>query len=56
MIESIVHKGLKLLWEKDNPSKLPAEQLSKIRRILSALDAAKSLDPIRAFPDTSCIN
>jgi proteic killer suppression protein len=40
MIESIAHKGLRLLWEKNDPSKLPAEQIEKIRRILSALNAA----------------
>lgn len=50
MIESIAHKGLKRLWEKDDPSKLPAEQVDKIRRILEALDTAKTLDPIRAIP------
>jgi proteic killer suppression protein len=41
MIESISHKGLRLLWEKNDPSKLPPEQVEKIRRILSALHTAK---------------
>jgi proteic killer suppression protein len=41
MIESITHKGLRLLWEKNDPSKLPPEQIEKIRRILSALNTAK---------------
>jgi proteic killer suppression protein len=50
MIESITHKGLRLLWEKNNPSKLPAEHVDKIKRILSALNPAKTLDPIRAIP------
>lgn len=50
MIKSIVHKGLKKLWEKDDASKLPAEQVDKIRRILIALDIAKTLDPLRAIP------
>lgn len=50
MIKSIVHKGLKKLWEKDDASKLPAEQVDKIRRILSALNSAKTLDPLRAIP------
>ncbi|MCF2445060.1 type II toxin-antitoxin system RelE/ParE family toxin [Dyadobacter sp. CY345] len=50
MIETIAHKGLRLLWEKNNPSKLPAEQIEKISRILSVLNAAKTLDPIKAIP------
>jgi len=50
VIESIAHKGLRLLWEKDDPSKLPPEQIEKIRRVLSALNAAKSLEPLRMVP------
>lgn len=50
MIETIAHKGLRLLWEKDDPSKLPAAQVDKIRRILSALDTIKTLDPLRQIP------
>jgi proteic killer suppression protein len=40
MIESIAHKGLRLLWQKSDPSKLPPEQVEKIRRILSVLNTA----------------
>jgi len=50
VIESIAHKGLRLLWEKNDPSKLPPEQTEKIRRILSVLNTAKSLDPLRMIP------
>lgn len=50
MIESILHKGLRLLWEKDDPSKLPAIQIDKIRRILMALDTIKTLEPLRQIP------
>jgi proteic killer suppression protein len=50
MIESIAHKGLRLLWEKDDSSKLPASQVEKIRRILMALDTAKTLEPLRQVP------
>ncbi len=50
MIVSIAHKGLKLLWEKDDPSKLPSEHVDKIRRILEALDTAKTLSPLRGIP------
>ncbi len=40
MIASIRHKGLKLLFERDDPSKLNAEHVNRLRLILSALDAA----------------
>ncbi|OJV20972.1 MAG: hypothetical protein BGO21_08760 [Dyadobacter sp. 50-39] len=50
MIRTFNHKGLKQLWEKDDASKLPHGQVDKLRRILSALNTAKSLDPIRAIP------
>jgi proteic killer suppression protein len=41
MIVSIRHKGLKLLWTKNDPSKLPYDQIEKIRRILDLLDIAQ---------------
>lgn len=50
MIVSIAHKGLRLLWEKDDASKLPAAQVDKIMRVMEALDTAKSVDVFRAFP------
>ena len=50
MIVSIIHKGLKRLWEKNDSSRLPPEQVGKIRRILEALDTVKTLDPLRAIP------
>lgn len=50
MIESIAHKGLRLLWEKDDHSKLPVAQVDKIRRILEALDTIKNLEPLRHIP------
>lgn len=50
MIGSIAHKGLKRLWEKDDSSKLPSEQVDKIMRILEALDTIKTLEPLRAIP------
>lgn len=40
MIISFAHKGLKLFYNDDDPSKLPALQLPKIRLILTRLDAA----------------
>lgn len=49
MIESIQHKGLKLLWEKDNASKLPSVQIMKIKLILTLLDNAVSVQDMN-FP------
>jgi proteic killer suppression protein len=43
MIRSFKHKGLKLLYTKNDPSKLTASLVGKIRVRLSALDNAKSL-------------
>jgi proteic killer suppression protein len=50
MIESIAHNGLRLLWEKNDPSKLPPEQIDKIKRILSSLNMAKTLELLRMVP------
>jgi proteic killer suppression protein len=41
MILSIRHKGLRLLYDRNDPSKLPAENVGKLRALLSLLDAAK---------------
>lgn len=40
MIVSIRHKGLRLLWEKGDASKLPAGQVKRIMNIMTLLDAA----------------
>ena len=40
MINSFKHKGLKSYWTKGDESKLPSSGLSKIRRILDAIDNA----------------
>jgi proteic killer suppression protein len=49
MIESIKHKGLKLLWEKDDKSKLPSTQILKIRMVLTLLDNATDVQDMN-FP------
>ena len=41
VIGSFRHRGLKRLYKEDDASKLPAESVPRIRRILAALDAAK---------------
>ncbi|MEO7215736.1 type II toxin-antitoxin system RelE/ParE family toxin [Mucilaginibacter sp.] len=47
MIETIDSKALRLYYEDGNSAKLPREQLSKIARILTALDAVSSEDDIK---------
>lgn len=42
MIIGFKHKGLKLYYEKGNSSKLPAQQVAKIRLILTRLDASST--------------
>jgi toxin HigB-1 len=46
MIASIQHKGLKLLWTKNNASRLPAEQVKKIRNILMLLHGAEKVEDL----------
>lgn len=41
MILSIRHKGLRLLYEHNDPAKLPAENIGKLRVLLALLDAAR---------------
>lgn len=41
MIVSFKHKGLKLFYEKGDASKLQPQHISKIRLILTRLDAAR---------------
>ena len=44
MIESFRHKGLKQLFEDDNPKGVNAEHVRKLKEILALLDAANSVD------------
>lgn len=43
MVQSFKHKGLKLLWEQENASKLPADQVSRIERMLVVIDSAQQV-------------
>jgi proteic killer suppression protein len=47
MIESFKHKGLRQLFERDNPRGINAEHLRKIKQILAVLDAAETIDALR---------
>ena len=44
MIESFRHKGLKRLYEDDDPRGVATEHLTKLRNIIARLDAAASLE------------
>ena len=44
MIESFAHKGLKRLFEKDDPKGLNPDHVEKITLILTTLDAAEAVE------------
>ena len=43
MIKTIKSKAIKLLWEKDDASKLPPSQIKKIRIILTIIDSLEEV-------------
>jgi len=49
VIISIRHKGLKLLWEKGNGSKLPAALVPRVSMVMQLINRAKRVEDI-AFP------
>lgn len=53
MIRSFRHKGLKRLYEDDDPLGVAAEHLTKVRNILARLDAAGSGDDMN-LPGSTC--
>ena len=52
MIASIRHKGLKLLWENNDVSKLRPDQVKKIKNILTLLNAAIKIEDMN-FPGSN---
>ena len=46
MIETFRHKGLRQLFEVDNPKGVRPDHLRKIRQILALLDAASSIEDL----------
>ena len=44
MIKTIRHKGLKRLFEQDDPSGVSPEHVGKLRNILATLHAARTVD------------
>ncbi len=52
MIQSFKHKGLRVLWQQGNNSKLPADQIGRIERMLEIIDAAQAVsEDFEAFPN-----
>ena len=49
MVRNIRHKGLRLYYEEGNGSLLPAGQLAKLSRLLSALNAISAESDILAL-------
>lgn len=48
MIRNFRHKGLKKLFEDDDRSKISAQDVEKVRRILARLNAAKTAGDVDA--------
>jgi toxin HigB-1 len=46
MIGSFRHRGLKRLFEDDDPSRVSAEHVGRLRLILAALDAAEKVEDL----------
>ena len=49
-VYSIRHRGLRLFFERGQSRGLPPQRVEKIRRILSAVGDAESLDELAAMP------
>ena len=49
MIASIRHKGLKLFWTQNDGSKLPYQQLKKIKNVMLLLNSAAKIEDLN-FP------
>jgi toxin HigB-1 len=46
MIEGFRHKGLRRFYEEDNRKHLPPELVERIREILTALEAAETIEAL----------
>lgn len=51
MIKSITHKGLNLFWTNGNASKLPPENLNRIKKVLNIInyieDVPRDFEPFK---------
>lgn len=50
IIRKFRHKGLRLLYEDDDPSGVPAQAIRKITAILAALEFADNLSQVATMP------
>jgi len=50
LISRFLHKGLKRLYEDDDPRGLPQHSIRKIKAILAALEFADKLSQVATFP------
>lgn len=48
-IRNFVHKGLKRLYEDDNPKGLPAACVDKLRKMLGFMNAMEDAEELRAI-------
>ena len=49
-IDSIRHKGLRLLYEENNSKGVQASTVDKLRKLLFAVETAAGLDDLAVFP------
>jgi toxin HigB-1 len=49
-IRNFVHKGLKRLYEEDNPKGLPSPAIDKLRKIVVFLEAMEDPGELRTIP------
>jgi proteic killer suppression protein len=49
-IRNIGHKGLRRLYESDDPKGLPADTVGKLRKMLAFLDSIASEEEVRDVP------
>jgi proteic killer suppression protein len=49
-IRTLVHKGLRRLYEDDDPKGLPASSVDKLRKIVAYLEAMEEASDLRRIP------
>ena len=50
MIKSFRHRGLRLLYEKNDSRRLEANLVPRLNRILAVIDAAEKVEELSLFP------